>query len=223
MQKKDINYDKLYFEQSFLYSHNSIFYFKNVDRREKKIFPLKLLLPDYLYENFNLLDDQQKKNILNFIKIFLARILSYSYDTDNYAYYRKFFYTVYLGSQRDINNRINFKFFFPFKNQVKIHKFYGKWVDNCKNNFILGKTNFYSYLEKNKPIGKRVFLPTKSTAIGITIEPNEHELFLTTIKRLGTHFIFLASKIKQTRTAQYLLIISDGKCKLITNTYSEHI
>ena len=122
-----LEYNGIEFDEKLFFSSTSLFNIKlNDGYMIKQSFPLKILIPDFILENFSFHSRDQKNVILNFIKIFIKEILYLNYYVELNKKNLIYNYSI-KSHQSEIK----------FNSRRDVYLFFNKYFDEMPN-FIEG-------------------------------------------------------------------------------------
>ncbi|WGL59202.1 hypothetical protein QEJ31_11785 [Pigmentibacter sp. JX0631] len=214
-----LEYNGIEFDEKLFFSSTSIFNIKmNDGNLLKQKFPLKILIPDFILENFSHHSRDQKNIIINFIKIFIKEIL-------------------YLNYYVELNKK-NLIYNYSIKNDEKQLKFCSRrdvviflrryfisepqFIEGCpkkiKNNkqFKLGEDRISARLINKSPtLGGYFYSFVNKFAVSIEVfdfELNALEKLLSQLQL--TKYIFISSGKNQVvnRSRLIKLLFENNKC-----------
>ncbi len=115
-----LEYNGIDFDEKLFFSSTSLFNIKlNDGYMLRQSFPLKILVPDFILENFSFHSREQKNVILNFIKIFIKEILYLNYYVELNK--KNLIYNYSIKTQP-----LDIKFY----NRRDVYLFFNKYFDN---------------------------------------------------------------------------------------------
>ncbi|BBH52464.1 hypothetical protein [Fluviispira sanaruensis] len=216
------SFEKVKYSPRMLFSSTCCFSIKDSKGNYvKSRLPFKMVIPDYIIENFTLQTRQKKKIIVDFLKIFINELVIQDFivkmNRDRYLY------TFEISSQKNayfqLNNKKNVKSFFAkyFQNEIEIKEnFPKKHINN--NQFRLGSCGIYSKnTNKGSMIGSDFY--SFLNRISVEVDVRKDELvnleYVLKILSLEKHIMILSNNIKSfncRKFYKYKFIIEGGKC-----------
>lgn len=215
-----VSYNNIGIEEKMFFSSTAFYYLKNANGHfTKEAFPLKLILPDFVIENFGLCPRDQKLLIVDFLKIFLKEIIFISDFVDiNKSIY---LYTSSLKNHREKANNLSCNrdlilyFSKYFKEKISISENYPKKVLN-KKQFILGKNHIQSSSSNNvNLIGKNIYSFVNRILVSIDIHFSEIEnlkLFLKVNGYKNSNIIFSSNATNKNCFYKFNFVFEKDKC-----------
>ena len=218
--KEVISYNNIDFDEKMIFSSTSFYSIKlNEDIYLKEAFPLKLFIPDFILENFSLHNKEQKKVIIDFLKIFINELIYLFYYVE---LNKKIFNYTFSFQDKDINtcsftNRRNMILLFEkfFSEEITIKECIPKKVKNNKQ-FKLGQNSIYSkYSKKSYLIGESFFSFLNRVLVSLQIHTYEFEnlkKFLQIIGISNKNIIFSCPNMGRLKSYKINFIFEKNKC-----------
>ncbi|WP_186645849.1 hypothetical protein [Fluviispira vulneris] len=216
------SFEKVKYSPRMLFSSTSCFSVKDANGIYiKRKLPFKIVIPDYILENFSLQTRQKKKIIVDFLKIFINELVIQDYivmmNRDRHLY------TFEISRQKHVNfyfnNKKNVKCFFSnyFQNEIEIKEnFPKKHINNSQ--FKLGSCAIYSKnTNKGAMIGSDFYSFLNRISVEVEVRDDELENleYVLKILNLEKHIMILSNNVKSIyhrKFYKYKFIIEGGKC-----------
>lgn len=214
-----LEYNIIQFDEKIFFSSTSTFSLKlSNDEIVSQKFPLKILIPDYILENFSFHSREQKNIIIDFIKIFIKEILYleyyveinkknliYSYSFNDSSVELKFF------SRRDVLTFFR-KYF------VSTPEFKEGCPKRIKNNkqFNLGTDRIsVKVLNRSATLGRYFYTFLNKFVVSIEILDSEINNLINVINHLKMDkylFLFSNNNRKLRRAMKFYFLFENNKC-----------
>lgn len=215
-----ISYNNIEMDERILFSSTSFFSVKiNEALSLREAFPLKLFIPDFIMENFSLHNKEQKKIIIDFLKIFINELIFLNYFVEM----NKKIFTYTFSFQEKIINSYNFSnnrdilllFGNYFTEKISVKEHIPKKIKNNKQ-FKLGENFIYSkYCKKNYLIGESFHSFLNRVAVSLFIHSYEFEnlkKFLPLIGIDNLNVIFSCPNMRKLKLYKIHFIFEKNKC-----------
>jgi hypothetical protein len=215
-----LSYENIFLDEKCFSSSTSYFIIKNKEIfSSKQRMPVNTHLPDFIVNNFNLYEKDNKNMVMSFLKMFLTEILFLNYKTEiqNKTYLYNLSKISFVLSQNIFKNKMCvvsvFKRF--FKNHIKIEEYLPKKINNSMQ-FSLGCCNIFSKNSKNKfSLGQsiNVFLSRISVTVIVDYEEINNLLaFLKYINFNRNFLIFSSNKKNSSKQYKIKFVLEKNKC-----------
>jgi hypothetical protein len=223
--QKLTSYDNIQIDEKIIFSATPVFSYKDQEGFIlKESFPLKIFIPDFITENFVKHTKEQKKIIIDFLKIFLSKLIYLRYHTE--VFKKMYLYTFSFRDKKCesifLGNKRNMILFFAkyFKEKIIIKEYAPKKIINNKPLF-LGKENLYSNLNQNKFfLGSMVYFFLNRVSVFLDVHFSEIGNFKKILILFGmkSHFfIFSSQKKAQAKIYRFYFVFEKSKCLYIAN------
>ncbi len=194
---------------SIMYDFHPHFYTLTQDGAQFKThYPFKPILPDYIYENFYTLEEENKNKILSFLNMFMNVILNQHYKfvsiLEKSTPYKKGD-SFQFASKLDI---VNFCNEFLFSTPKFLQEYYD--FHYCEEDiFRLGEG--YSFIADKNKLGVKTQDKHKCTVFSIDIREDNLDNFIHLVSVLLKSSILIFSKKTQLIGKRYCFTVYNGK------------
>lgn len=215
-----LSYENIFFDEKCFSSSTPYFFIKNKNGFcFKQRMPLNTHLPDFIVNNFNLYEKNNKNMVISFLKIFLNEILFLNFKTE--IQNKRYLYSIsknnFSLTKNIFKSKMSVTSIFKrfFKNEIIIEEFIPKNVNNSFQ-FSLGYSNIFSKNYKNKfSLGQsvKVFLSRISVTVIIDCdEINNLSAFLNYINFSNNFIIFSSMKKNSNKKYKIKFVLEKNKC-----------
>lgn len=216
--KEIISYNNIIIDEKMFFSSTAYYSVKyNDEYIFNEAFPLKILIPDSILENFSNHDSDKKKLIIDFLKIFISKIIYLTYKIKISKNIHIYSSSIKAQECNLFNNKMDLTLLFRryFSETLKIYENIPKKIKNNKP-FILGKNQLFSNINQNNCIvGESFYSFVNRFLVIIDIHYFELDNLKHFFKIIGVKnrfLVFSNQKMSRNKTYKFKFIFEKDKC-----------